>query len=204
MDHESRNLESLLEDVRATLVRAVADAKHEWHLPVVSTVDLQGRPAARTVVLRSVEWDCPAPPSLSFHTDSRSRKPIELLSCADVAWLFYDRRRKVQLRVGGVAKVHHRDDVADAGWARTSLSSRRCYLAPHAPSSELDSWDPNLPPDLLKAVPAEAQSEAGRNAFAVVRTEVRELERLELHHDGHVRTRWTWSGGDAHGAWLAP
>ena len=201
---DTPDLESLLTDVRTMLRRSVVDAKHEWHLPVVSTIDLQGRPTSRTVVLRRVEWEDGSAPILTFHTDVRSRKPSELQAASDIAWLFYDRRRKVQLRVSGVARIHHRDAIADEGWERTSLSSRRCYLAPNPPSMILKSWDPNLPAELRKASPDQAASEAGRDAFAVVSTSVGLMERLELHHDGHLRSQWTWSGGSVQGDWLAP
>ena len=199
------DITSLLADVRATLTRAVVDAKHEWHLPVVSTMDLQGRPTARTVVFRRLEWEeDETAPVLKFHTDARSRKVAEIQGCGDVAWVFYDRRRKIQLRASGVARVHHRDEVADEGWARTSLSSRRCYLAPHAPSTVLEAWDSNLPPDLRRASPDEAASEAGRAAFSVVSTRVDRLEWVELHHDGHRRAEWSWTSDGVQAAWLAP
>ena len=194
----------LLEELKTTLKRAVVDAKHEWHLPVVSTIDLQGRPTGRTVVLRRVEWSDDGAPRLVFHTDVRSRKTTEIQACSDVSWVFYDRRRKIQLRAMGVATVHHRDDHADEGWSRTSLSSRRCYLAPVAPSTVLEHWDPNLPPELLKASPDQTGSEAGRSAFAVVSTLVGQLEWLELHHDGHRRAQWTWTTDGVQAVWLAP
>ena len=200
----SLELADLLKELKATLERAVADAKHEWHLPVVSTIDLQGRPTGRTVVLRRVQWSDDAAPRLAFHTDVRSRKTMEIQACSDVSWVFYDRRRKIQLRAMGVATVHHRDESAEEGWSRTSLSSRRCYLAPLAPSTELERWDPNLPPELLKASPDQTGSEAGRSVFAVVSTVVGSLEWLELHHDGHRRAQWTWTTDGVQAAWLAP
>ena len=205
-DEPECSLEELLSDAWTSLVKAVKDARHEWHLPVVSTIDPDGRPSARVVVLRDVQPASLAGPWLACHTDRRSRKVAELAGGAGTAaWTFYERERKVQLRVVGSTRVHLEDDVADEAWARSSASSRRCYLAPHGPSEEIESWDPNLPVEWMKSVPDLESSEAGRRNFAVVRTTVQEMERLELHHDGHLRSRWRWRGAELiDSGWLAP
>lgn len=202
----SKSLDELLRDAWTGLGRAVVDGKHEWHLPVVSTIDASGRPSGRVVVLRHADAEGEAGPVLACHTDRRSRKVTEFDGRpAEVAWTFYERRHKVQLRAIGRSIVHLDDEVADEAWARSSTSSRRCYLAPHGPSSTLDAWDPNLPSAWMHSVPDAESSEAGRVNFAVIRTTVQELERLELHHDGHVRSRWRWDGTRVcESAWLAP
>ncbi|MCP4837262.1 MAG: hypothetical protein GY895_21160 [Phycisphaera sp.] len=202
----TRTLDELLHQAWIGLTRAVVDGKHEWHLPVISTIDGAGRPTGRVVVLRHADVTGSSGPVLACHTDRRSRKVGEFGDgSADVAWTFYERRHKVQLRAVGRSVVHTDDAVADEAWARSSTSSRRCYLAPHGPSSTLDEWDPNLPTAWMKSVPDVKSSEAGRSNFSVIRTTVQELERLELHHDGHVRSRWRWNGADlSESEWLAP
>ena len=202
----SGTLDELLQQAWTGLSRAVVDGKHEWHLPVVSTIDGSGRPTGRVVVLRHADAHGSAGPVLACHTDRRSRKVEEFgRGSTNVAWTFYERRHKVQLRAVGRSVVHVDDAVADEAWARSSTSSRRCYLAPHGPSLTLDKWDPNLPAAWMKSVPDVESSEAGRVNFAVIRTTVAELERLELHHDGHVRSRWRWTGPDlTESEWLAP
>ena len=205
-EENDRSMDALLADAWGSLQAAVRDARHEWHLPVVSNVDAEGRPTARVVVLRDVRVDAPAGPVLACHTDRRSRKVAELDGGAgQVAWTFYERERKVQLRAVGRSVVHLDDEVADEAWSRSSASSRRCYMAPHGPSEVLEAWDPNLPEAWMKSVPDQASSETGRVNFAVVRTTVDTLERLELHHDGHIRCRWRWSGPELiESSWLAP
>lgn len=200
-----RSLDDLRADAWAGLVRAVRDAKHEWHLPAVATLGLAGGPEVRTVVLRGADADSAGGPTLRFHTDRRSGKIEEIARDPRVSMLFYERRHKVQLRVVGDAAVHVDDAIADEAWARTAVSSRRCYLAPHEPSAMLDAWHPNLPDDWRHAVPDEATCEAGRANFAAILVRVESLERLELHHDGHVRSRWRWAGEDVvESVWLAP
>ncbi len=198
------DLESLLERVLGALHEAVADPRHEWHMPVVATLDSHGNPTSRTVVLRHFAAGTPRP-WLSFHTDARSPKAAQIRAQPRVAWLFYDRSTKVQLRVSTLATLHLGDALADQAWQGTTLSSRRCYLAPRPPSSVVPEPDPNLPQAFRRRLPDRQASEAGRHAFAVVRSEITELERLELHHDGHVRCRWRWApDGRIEADWLAP
>jgi len=201
----TRSLDDLRAEAWTGLVRAVRDAKHEWHLPVVTTLSLDGGPESRTVVLRGADPAAAGGPTLRFHTDRRSGKIAEIARDPRTAMVFYERRHKVQLRVLGRASVHVEDAVADEAWSRTAPSSRRCYLAPHPPSATLDAWHPNLPEDWRHAVPDAATCEGGRANFAAVIVRVESLERLELHHDGHVRTRWRWEGDQViESTWLAP
>ena len=200
------SLDDLLTDAWSGLLAAVPDARHEWHVPVLSTIDAQGRPSARSVVLRSAQLESPEGPWLACHTDRRSEKVVDLTEGRGVAaWTFYERERKVQVRVSGRTTVHLDDAVADAAWARSTASSRRCYMAPHGPSESLQAWDPNLPASWTTSVPDLESSEAGRVNFAVIRTTVERMERLELHHAGHIRSRWRWDGADlVESGWLAP
>lgn len=195
-------LSDQLADVWRRLAAAAVNARDEWHLPVIASIGLDGRPEARTVVLRSVD---PVARTLSFHTDRRSPKVREIERSGRLAWAFYERTTKTQVRASGVTTVHATDELADAAWARTTLSSRRCYLAPHAPTKTLEDWHPNLPDGLHAARPDAETSEEGRDNFALVRTRIDRLERLELHHDGHLRAAWDWGvDGAAQARWLAP
>ena len=196
------SLDELYEDVWFRLMTAAGRARDEWHLPVLATTGFNGCPEARVVVLRSVDRSSRL---INCHTDFRSPKVKEIRQSPMASWVFYERESRVQLRLGGTTTVHNDDEVADASWAATELSSRRCYLAPHAPSGMLDEWNPNLPPDLLKSAPVEEESLPGRPNFTVIRTRIEWMERLELHHAGHIRARWTWSNdGEVLGRWLAP
>ena len=199
--HPIHSPDELLRRAWAELAVGASGPRHGWQLPVFSNIDASGRPESRTVVLRSADPDQRA---LSFHTDRRSPKVPAIMEHPQVSLVFYDRESKTQLRVNGRASVHLDDEVADAAWARTALSSRRCYLAPDPPSDVTPEWRANLPEELHRAAPESDQSELGRVNFAVIRTTVDEMEQLELHHDGHVRCRWTWLDGEVESAWLAP
>ena len=138
------------------------------------------------------------------HTDTRSPKVSQIRAHADVAWLFYDPADKVQLRLEGRATIHTDDALKEEQWAASNLSSRRCYLAPSAPSTVTEGPSPNLPEAFLDRVPDEPESEAGRDHFAVVRTRIRRMEVLHLAASGHRRAEFLWTDDGQSARWLEP
>ena len=201
-DDAPPRIEALLETAWASLRDGVADARHGWHQAAIASIGTDGGPDARTVVVRSADQGAR---TVGFHTDLRSGKIERFRADSRVGLLFYDRALRIQLRASGRATVHEDDSLADAAWARSSLSSRRCYLAPMAPSSPIDAFSPNLPSDLLHRVPDEAASEAGRDNFALILCHLDVMEWLHLRHDGHVRARFSWdASGACSSTWLAP
>lgn len=195
-------LGELLEAGWRELETAVSDGAHGWHLAVIATNASNGGPELRTVVLRVADQ---ARRLLGFHTDRRAGKIAQLQEDPRMGVLFYDRARQIQLRARGVAHVHLDDEAAEQAWKRSSFSSRRCYLAPYAPSSAQEAFSPNLPGDLLHRAPGEAASEAGRGHFAYVTVRLDSVEWLQLRHDGHVRARFTWDeDGECSAGWIAP
>jgi len=199
-------LDELIHDCWVRLTRAVRDRRHPWRLPVLATVDGEGAPAARTVVLREVMREAAV---LGCHTDRRSPKIEEIRADPRVAWTFYDPGSKLQVRARGRATVHlvtDDDPIALARWADTSLPSRRCYLAPHVPGTACDVPSPNLPDALESRNPDAAESEAGRVNFAVLRTRVERFDVLALHAAGHERAAFEFdeAGQVVRSTWLEP
>lgn len=187
------------------LEEAVRDRRHAWRLPVLATIAQDGSPASRTVVLRHVDR---VAPSLACHTDARSPKCAELLADSRVSWTFYDSAAQVQLRVRALATVHLARDEDPIGlerWDRTSLSSRRCYLAPAAPGAVSETPSANLPAGLLERSPLPGEDLPGRANFAVIATRPIELDWLLLRASGHRRARFVLEGEGAPAAtWVEP
>lgn len=199
-------LDAVLEGTWTTLVRGAATAKSAFHAPALATVSPDGAPDVRTVILRVCE---PEPRTLVCHTDRRSPKLDHLTAEPRVGWLFYDASRKVQVRATAIATVHAEDALADARWEASSLSSRRCYLAPFIPGGETpadhDGPHPNLPTDISDRLPTDAETAPGRAQFAVIRTQITSLDWLYLRYDGHRRARFTWDNdGALTAAWVMP
>lgn len=187
-----------------TLVRATKDRRHAFRTPVLCTTDAEdGTPRVRTVVLRQAD---PGALVLGCHTDRRAPKLDDIRRQPMVAWIFYDAKARVQLRVRALAEVHVEGEEFERAWSRTALMSRRCYLAPHEPGTRSDEPSANLPEDVLRSEPDAQRSEDGRANFALVRTRVLELDWLWLHHGGHRRAQFRWDaeGGLALSDWLHP
>lgn len=191
------DLAAIEADLWARLVRGKADRKSPWHTPVVGTADGD----LRIMVLRHVDRGSG---TLRFHTDARSPKVAAIAETARASVLFYDPGAKLQLRCSGSAAVASAGAATDAAWSASSAASRRCYLAPAAPSSVSDGPTSGLPADYENRLPTLAESEAGRGNFATLTVTLDRIDWLYLAHDGHRRALFARAGDQWSAGWLIP
>lgn len=195
------SLDAVLADIWPRLMRGKADRRSPLHTLSVGTIAQDGRPDQRIMVLRGVDAvAC----SLRFHTDARSAKVIFRPDQQPVSVLGYDPAAKVQLRLTGIARIHHNDSVADAAWAASTLSSRRCYLAQPGPGTEIAVADAGLPDHLADRVPTEGETLPARANFAVLVATIDTIDWLYLAAAGHRRARFIREGAQWQGRWLIP
>ena len=183
---------NLLAHLWRQLAHAAAEGGSDFQRPALATVDDQLRPDSRIVVLREAD---PESRHLICYTDRRSPKIAQLRSRPFTSWTFWDPQAKVQIRAFAEATIHLDDAIADAHWARASLSSRRCYLAPNPPGEPADGPSPNLPEAVRDRLPTGDEIREGRDQFAVIACRVDRLDWLYLHHDGHRRAEFCWTPG---------
>lgn len=188
------------DDVWQALGRGVADRRHGFRTPVVSTIGLDGLPRARTVVLRG----CARPErALWFHTDLRSPKIEEIRAQPGVSITLYDRKARLQVRARGVAQIRHDDARAQQSWQATTDSARRCYAVQPGPGVALEAPASGMTPELeAQRISPEVAAEA-RSRFAVVWCVLQEMDVLALHHAGHRRMKLTWTDEWLH-TWCVP
>ncbi len=193
-------LEAVLADSLTRWTGAVKDRHSPLHTPVVTSV-INDLPAPRIMVLRAVSQDgC----LFRFHTDARSPKAQHIGAGAPIAVLAYDPAARVQLIARGTARIEHQGDIADTAWNSTALSSRRCYLAAHAPGTPVPEPISGLPEHLLARAPTAAESEAGRGQCSVLLIDVTELQWLLLTSCGNKRARFQSEAGTGQGQWITP
>lgn len=178
------SLSAVSDYVWQLLQLAAQKGRYAFHTPVVAALSEKQLPDARVVVLREVN---PSKQTLAYHTDYRSPKVKALKTSPHVHWTFYDSQWKLQLRVESTAEVHHQDEIADAAWEQSRLSSRRCYLAPYPPGSILNEKHPNLPEEWRGEVPDEASTQVGKIHFCKVVCHVRRVDWLYLNYKGNYR-----------------
>lgn len=173
------------------LQRAAAERDHEWRTMVLATRLLaddspEGTDGAdaRVVILRGVDTESR---TLLFYTDHRSGKVRQLHQAPWVTCVAWSRKLGWQLRLRALVSVEVDGLDVSSRWARMKLSpGAQDYLSPLAPGTPVeDRWQPQR---------------ADRTHFAVLRAQVRSLDWLELHADGHRRARFEADGA----TWLSP
>lgn len=187
------DLDLTLGEVWALLIRGVHDRRAAAHTPVVATVDAQGRPRQRTVVLRNCR---PEARRLSFHTDRRSAKWEEIAAGSAMSILVYDPQRKVQLRLEGFGAARVDEAQVDSVWASVHDMSRVCYQVRATPGST--TAEPGAVLECLDP------AEEARSRFGVVDFTASYLEWLYLAAQGHRRASFEWSGDNWEGRWRVP
>jgi len=162
--------EDLYRRIWMELQRAAQDRHHDWRTPVLSSVDAQGIPQARTVVLREVNTNTR---ELTFYTDRRSPKVAELQAAPLTALVFWSKRLSWQLRVAARVRVDTTGRLIDAAWARVSQSAAAGdYLSATAPGSPLQHQN-NAPNK--------------HHNMAILTAQIDVLDWLELARSGHRR-----------------
>jgi pyridoxamine 5'-phosphate oxidase len=177
------SLTDLEQDCWSRLITGATKSRNPFHTPSVASFS-GGEISIRTVVLRKT---LPLERALHFHTDIRSLKWNELLINPSISALFYDAAERIQLRVKGKAVLHHTNDLTAKAWKTTSLSSRKCYLTLHSPSSFADSSTSGLSEDIEQENFTLAESEKGYDNFGIVSIHVQSIDWLWLNHAGHRR-----------------
>ncbi len=178
----------------AELTAAAASARHPLHLLTMATLDNDGFPAARTVVLRGFD---PERREVWFHTDRRSPKAAHLTRDGRVALHWYDPLARLQIRIAARATLHHLDATARDAWLVSQPMSRACYASAAAPGTPL----PEFP---ASPQPPAPDDDAALANFAVVRCRFTAVELLALHASGHERIRLEPGGPIVTGTILAP
>lgn len=194
------NLTEIFDSVWEALAKGRINARDAFHTPTVGTVR-DGLPEVRTVVLRYVDSQAGV---IGFHTDRRSPKVQDLMTGSTLAWHFYDRERKVQIRAGGSGLVHTDDDIADQAWEDVSPLGRRCYGQAQGPGVSSTEAQVGLPAlEALEAAEPNTVAECRRN-FCVIRSSLTEIDWFYLQFQGHRRARFTRTQNDWTSVWVAP
>jgi hypothetical protein len=187
-DLEELDLADVHDLIWDLLAEGVQRASSPFHTPALATSSGAGV-EVRTVVLRHAD---PQARTISCHTDWRSPKRRQIERDPRVSWLFYDRDRKVQLRLRGGGRLHQGDEYARSRWAESTARSRVCYSTPCAPGT-------------LLAAPAAGASdpEAGWHNFAVLICTLGCMDFLYLSAAGHRRAVLRWDGRSWSPSWLS-
>lgn len=126
-------LQEFLDLAWSRIVRGVRDKHSPARHPVLATIAPDGRPEARTVVLRAADR---AAATLEMHTDSASPKVAALAANSRAEIHVWDPGQRLQIRLAGRVRILTGDDVAER-WARIPGAARRSYGSRPAPGSAI-------------------------------------------------------------------
>ena len=179
------DLSLLYAEVWARLTRGVHDRHAPARHPTLATVTPEGRPQARTVVLRAADK---AAGTLDIHTDLRSAKVRDLRVTPFAALHVWDTSANLQLRLEAQVTLLTGPDAATI-WAGIPTASRLSYGSTPAPGQPI-----------AQALDYTKTSDA--TSFVVLRLQISTVDALHLGPN-YRRARFDqqneWSG-----AWLAP
>ena len=176
------------------LGRATQDRHSEFRWVNLATRDSQGLPQVRTVVLREA---IPAEQRVSFHTDARSMKLMEITQHCGVALHFHSRRHGIQMRMAGCAKLGS-DEQHQHAWHSLHAGAKVTYVQRDIPGVKISDPKRCLPN-------AEPTTEDGYSNFALVNVSIASIDWLELKRCGHRRAVLMYQSNGEHTAtWLAP
>lgn len=152
------------------------DHTHPMRLLTMATVDEQGKPDARLLVLRGVSRESR---HLWFHTDCRSRKALQLRHLPDICVVGYDHRDDVQLRIFGRVTLHQGNEIAEQHWMQVNIALRSMYGSSCTPGDSLPEHDPLL--HRHQALIEKDHAEAGLDNFLVIALIVDRIDWLQVN-----------------------
>jgi pyridoxine/pyridoxamine 5'-phosphate oxidase len=128
------DLSQLYAEVWTRLTRGIHDRHAPARHPTLATVTPQGRPQARTVVLRAANK---TPGTLDIHTDLGSAKVEDLRVTPFAALHVWDSSAHLQLRLEAQVTILTGQDVASI-WDGVPAASRLSYGITPPPSPLID------------------------------------------------------------------
>lgn len=183
------DLDNSLETAWELLAEGKKDRNSPLHTLAVGSVDHQGLPSQRIMVLRSVDLEKRV---LRFNSDRRAAKVNQLADDANISILGYHPEAKIQLRIQGTSNILTQGPEFETAWERASPYGKRCYLADPGPGQTVKKPSSGLLPELEGIKPTDEQLKPAKQNFAVLQVEVTRLEWLYLAHTGHRRAVFTW------------
>ena len=175
----------------------IQKANHDYHSFVFSTVS-KNSPESRTVILRDFDEHKPA---IWFHSDRRSKKILHLEKNENVSALFYDKSRKVQLRINGIADIEEDIEHNKKIWDSMRPESKLCYMGPYAPSQKISQFEPNTLEKSAHDLDKEDEH-LGLSRFCRIRITIKKLDWLKLDYKGHQRLEFKF-GKRTKTQWIA-
>lgn len=194
---KNMSLNDIYDQIWNDLQDGVRNTKSAFHYPIISTIDKNGYPTSRTVVLRQIHKENN---TISFNTDVRSEKWLEIKNNNNISLTIYESNKKIQIRILGLAILNYKNKTWETAWNSTPNMSRECYSTPYPPSTNI--LNPEDIDNSLKKI-KDADLEEYKINFGRIDIKVKSIDWLYLIHSGHRRVKFDY-GKKITMNWLAP
>ncbi len=182
------------------LKTGLKDRDAPFHIPVFISGN-EDKFDGRIVVLRGVNE---SEKKIWFHSDIRSNKIKKLKTNPEASLLFYDKAKKIQLRISTLTKINYQNDITLSSWQNTAHLSRQCYLGDKAPGTYVSMPSSGLTDDIDNLKYSKEESEIGYKNFCVVENFIKSIEWLYLAAKGHRRAYFSLKNNSLEKKWLIP
>ncbi|MDZ7758066.1 pyridoxamine 5'-phosphate oxidase family protein [Rhodohalobacter sp.] len=186
---EKMSLKEAWDRVMEQVKEAVSGGGHSYRYVTLATVDKTNLPQQRTVVLRDFSDES----EFTVYTDSRSEKVSEMMENGSVSLLFYDDKKKLQLRVNGSASIIKAGDEYKRNWENRGSKSPHSYTSVIPPGTEIESPE--------KAFDWHLE---GTPNFCLIKIKAERMEFLQLNGVEHIRAEKIVGEGEEKNRWIAP
>ena len=139
---------------------------------------------------------------LQFHSDIRYDKIPKLKNNKNASMLFYDKEKKIQIRLKVECVVNYNNEITKESWSKTGHISRKCYLVDNGPGTVSPNPTSGLRSELDNFEFTMEQSEEGYKNFTVIQCKIKSIEWLFLAAKGHRRARFELDDNKEY--WLVP
>jgi len=197
MERSSPQLTNIFRFIWEELKEGAVDRRHPFHLCFLSTIGSGDVtvPESRILVLRDVDTENF---SLRSNADLRSNKCLEIKRNPNTHLLFYNKEKKIQVRIAAESTVIGGQAITEEAWLESQDVSKRCYFSPFSPSTIIQEPFSNTMLDLK-------DENLGLNVFGLITSKAKEIDYLELNYEGHTRCHFVLFNGELQSSeWLAP
>jgi pyridoxamine 5'-phosphate oxidase len=168
----------------------------------LSTISLLGIPHQRVVINRKINE---VHKSLTFFTDTRSKKVAEIKKHPYVSGLFYDDHRHIQVSFTGKVRLHTQDELTTLFWKNMSDHGRKLYMSKDNPSIDTDLPSIGFDQKYVDTAPTLEEANIYFKNFTVGIILIHHIDFVYLHRNGNRRARFEYEGDNLIGkSWVVP
>jgi pyridoxine/pyridoxamine 5'-phosphate oxidase len=172
---EDHSLDEIWKVLDLEFQKSCSAKRHPFRYVVFST-SKEGKSNSRWVVLRKFTERS----SFLIYTDARSGKVGEVRTNNFATLLFYNERKKLQVKVQGDVVIHQENELTEKYWPGVQGASAKAYTTKLAPGEPIENKE--------KGYDWTASGEGSH--FTILEVFPSAIEALQLNGERHIRVQY--------------